>query len=39
MPLTLQEKPICHTLPVMRVQLVPGPDMCSNFDGGIQLKP
>ena len=26
-PLTMQGRPICHTLPVMRVNLVSGPDM------------
>ena len=31
-------RPICHT-PMMRVPLVPGPDICSNFHSGIQFIP
>ena len=39
MPLTMQGSLICHTLPVMKVQLVSGADMCSNFESGILLAP
>ena len=35
----MQGRPICHTLPVMRVKLVSGPDMCLNFDSGIRGSP
>ena len=31
-PLTMQGRPICHTLPVMSVKLVSAPDVCSNVD-------
>ena len=39
MPPAMQGRPICHSLPVMRVKLVSGPDVCSNVDTGIQLTP